>query len=489
MKFFVSSLLLFCFAAVIVGAFVPKATTTRRTASTPSRLFYDIQRDPHPNDNVWSILANTEKWISNTLADSQTGKNNPLTRKEVSYVCETSTDPAMILANIFRKVKEARQMGQSHAQDQEELIDQHGEDKHNRVTLRQTQVLVIPANEELNQSFQGFDAIIVAINQARRAARDLVTDHELEKLDENLYGDGEDRDWVVSVNCAHLHPKYGEKTPEQELQELKEEESQGEVDLNLEMYKKQRILARRSPYPSVVIEVRSMAPPEYTPPPPTGPVSPRSIDEIDIGREDTDSSPGSDAEHEINADFVNQLEALFAKSSLDDSTKSKQEGEDFYESIGSHIETFSSVTPLMVAQNWISKNDSLFDVNQCSFTVSDTTHVDEAYEFLFTNLGMQTSQFLEAGGSNSNSNNDASGNEATQQQSLANDTQKRQYIVMPHFLSSSATSLEKFTKQADRIIRTLPSIGRKVDLACFHPEDVDERKRCPIPVIVLQLKA
>lgn len=488
MKFSVSFLLLFYFAAVIVGAFVPKATTKTRTASIPSRLFYDIQRDPHPNDNVWSILANTEKWISNTLADSQTGKNNPLVRKEVSYVCETSSDPAMILANIFRRVKEARQMGQSHGQDQEELIDQHGEDKHNRATLRQTQVLVIPANEELNQSFQDFDAIIVAINQARRAARDLVTDNALETLDEKMYGEGEDRDWVVSVNCAHLHPKYGEKTPEQELQELKEEESQGEVDLNLEMYKKQRILARRSPYPSVVIEVRSMVPPEYPPPPPTGPVSPRSIDEIDIGKGDTDSSPGSDAELKINADTVNQLEALFAKSSLDSSTKSNQEGEDFYESIGSHIETFSSVTPLMVAQNWINEKDSLFDANHCSFTVSDTTHVDEAYEFLFTNLGMQTSQFLEAGGSNNN-NNDAFGNEATQQQSPANDTQKRQYIVMPHFLSSSATSLEKFTKQAERIIRTLPSIGRNVDLACFHPEDVDERKRCPIPVIVLQLKA
>ncbi len=272
----------------------------------------------------------------------------------------------------------------------------------------------------------------------------------------------------VSVNCAHLHPRYGEKTPEQELKELQEEEAQGEVDVNLEMYKKQRIIARRSPYPSVVIEVRSMPPPEYTPPPPSGPVSPKSVDEIDLESSD-----------DIDADFVNKLEALFSKSTLDNSSTSKSSKDgDFYESIGSHIETFSSVTPLMVAQNWIDENDSLFDVTQCSFTVSDATHVDEAYEFLFTNLGMQTSQFL------------INPNKSTPPTKLSSkNAQKRQYMVLPHFLSRSATSLEKFTKQAERIIATIPSISTKVDVTSFHPEDINEAKRCPVPVIVLQWKA
>mmetsp|Transcript_5512 Transcript_5512/g.11682 ORF Transcript_5512/g.11682 Transcript_5512/m.11682 type:complete len:400 (+) Transcript_5512:743-1942(+) len=284
----------------------------------------------------------------------------------------------------------------------------------------------------------------------------------------------------VSVNCAHLHPKYGEKTPEQELTELRAEDEEGEVDVNLEAYKKQRLLARRSPYPSVVIEVRSMAPPEYTPPPPTGPVSPRSIDDIDVrgsGTDDDDETPGdASADTRIDADFVNQLEALFSKSSLD--SKSSSDGE-FYESIGSHIETFSSVTPLMVAQNWIDKNDPLFDVTQCSFTVSDATHVDEAYEFVFTNLGMQTSQFLQRA---------SDGGEAEAASETAREAQKRQYMVLPHFLSSSATSLEKFTAQSGAMIRTLPSIGDKVDLECFHPEHVDETKRCPAPVVILQWK-
>jgi hypothetical protein len=48
----------------------------------------------------------------------------------------------------------------------------------------------------LTENFAVFDAVMGAINQARRAARDLVTDHSLEKLDEQLYGEGEDRDWV-----------------------------------------------------------------------------------------------------------------------------------------------------------------------------------------------------------------------------------------------------------------------------------------------------
>jgi hypothetical protein len=473
MRFSITSLLLLCFATVIVESFVPKSRLAVAPVSKSTRLFYDIQRDPQPNDNVWSILSNTEKWISNTLNSAQIGDNNPLSRKEVSYVCETSKDPAIILANIFRKIKEARQLGESHAQDQEELIDEHGENKHNRVTLRQTQILVIPSNEELNQNYPVFDAVIDAVNLARRSARDLITDHSLEKLDEKLYGDGEDRDWVVSVNCAHLHPKYGEKSPEQELKEMEEQEKHGEVDLNLEMYKKQRLVARRSPYPSVVIEVRSMAPPEYTPPPPTGPVSPKSIDEIDIGEGESESFGGAE-NTKIDADFVNQLEALFSKSSLDSRSSAKGDG-DFYESIGSHIETFSSVTPLMVAQNWIDGNDPLFDVTQCSFTVSDTTHVDEAYEFLFTNLGMQTSQFLVAAGK--------------VPQTATGDAQKRQYMVLPHFLSSSATSLEKFTKDAGRLIRALPSLRNKVELTNFHPEGIDESKRCPVPVIVLQWRA
>lgn len=315
------------------------------------------------------------------------------------------------------------------------------EGEHVRATLRQTQVIVIPANEEFSKDFHVFDQLIGTINQARRAERDYVTDHSLDRLD----GEGDDRDWVVSVKFAHLHPMYGERTLEQELHEMKEEESKGEIDLNLQDYKRQRILARRSPYPSVVIELLAMAPPSYTPPPPTGPFLSDDI--------------------KIDSEVVQRLESLFSRSSLDETNN--LDG-DFYESIGSHIETVSSVTPLAVAENWIATNDPHFEATKCAFTVSDVTHVDEAYEFLFTNLGMQTSRFLEG--------------------DTQAGAQKRQYLVMSHFLSNSATSLEKFAVQAEKIIRTLPSVIDKVDVSYFHPENVDEDKRCPVPVIVLQWK-
>jgi hypothetical protein len=130
---------LFCTLLAAASAFRPPSkpslfgvdidihTRTSSVRSTRTQLFYEINRDP-PNDsnhNVWSVLANTEKWMSSTLAsDSPAG--NPLSRKEVSYVCETSGDPAMIVANMFRKLKEFRQMGEHHGSIQEDLIDKDG---------------------------------------------------------------------------------------------------------------------------------------------------------------------------------------------------------------------------------------------------------------------------------------------------------------------------------------------------------------------------
>lgn len=66
-------------------------------------------------------------------------------------------------------------------------------ENHERMTLRQTQVVVIPSTDEF-ASFTVFDQVISAINQARRNARDYVTDVSLDKLDEKVYGDG-DFDW------------------------------------------------------------------------------------------------------------------------------------------------------------------------------------------------------------------------------------------------------------------------------------------------------
>ena len=58
-------------------------------------------------------------------------------------------------------------------------------------TMRQTNVVVIPNCSELNVSFHTFDTLVMAINQARRAARDFV----LKKKEETTATTKED-DWV-----------------------------------------------------------------------------------------------------------------------------------------------------------------------------------------------------------------------------------------------------------------------------------------------------
>jgi hypothetical protein len=100
----------------------------------------------------------------------------------------------------------------------------------------------------------------------------------------------------VSINCAHLHPNYGEKTPEQQLEDMKEEEESGEVDLNLQEYKKRRNEARRSPYPSVIVEVMSTPSPDFTPPP------------MSFADPDGDLEYG---EEEITSDDIARLNAIF----------------------------------------------------------------------------------------------------------------------------------------------------------------------------------
>jgi len=249
----------------------------------------------------------------------------------------------------------------------------------------------------------------------------------------------------------------------------------------------------------------------------------------------------------IDPEYIQKLEALFSKSSLDnDTTKndnsSNSKDEDFFDSIGSHIEEVSppiihatvTTTPLMMAQNWIGTNDPLIvKGTKYAFTVSDATHVDEAYEFVFSNLGMQTTKFLHRKNNNNNNNKrvrrvaeddttitntdtdtviDIEESDIESDLKIDDDddddddggAQKRQYLFMPHFLSNSATSMEKFVAQTEKIIQTLPLLplvgdssdgdnhnnNKKgvVDISCLHPEHVDKEKRCPIPVIVLQWK-
>jgi hypothetical protein len=70
--------------------------------------------------NAWSILSNTERWIHRTLSQtavsSSNGNSNPYVRKEVSYVCEPTASPVLLVAAIFRQLQEMRRLGETHVQ-------------------------------------------------------------------------------------------------------------------------------------------------------------------------------------------------------------------------------------------------------------------------------------------------------------------------------------------------------------------------------------
>jgi len=431
--------------------------------------------------NIWSVLASTERWISDTLDRSNKAANahrdaedekkkkqqqeakkkklhfadekepddetsssssslprsdNPYARKEVSYVCETGEDLAVVVGGVFRRVREARELGESHGRGVESRLG----DSSQPTTMRQTNVVVIPNCNDISD-FHTFDKLIQSINQARRSARDFV----MKKKD----GDDDSKDWVVSINCAHLHPQYGMPTPEEQLAALKTEDAEGEVDVNLQEYKKRRDEARRSPYPSVIVEVQA------TPPPDFGARSAEAAMEAAAADMEQDSK--------VTSEDVRKLEALFGMSAA---KKSSSVDDPFYDALGEAFgnKQIISQTPLSMAQNWVLQNDPAFNEKTSTFTNSNTRHVDAAYEYVFNNLAML--------------NADAKSNKPGQ----------KSYVVLPNFVPTSATSFDRFAGQVSNIIRAMPGLAEKVMVSTFHPEHVVTSTRAPVPIVVITWK-
>lgn len=246
----------------------------------------------------------------------------------------------------------------------------------------------------------------------------------------------------MSVNCAHLHPNFGDKTKAQILQELKDEVQSEEIDVNLKLYKEKRLLARQSPYPTIVIETRSCPPPDFSQSLPVAKVR------------DT-------VQEQVSSETVSKLEALFGMTAAFSHPKhvmSPEEQEDaFYDAIGQTMNEISVVSPMTLAQSWVFQHDPNFNIDTSTFTLSDCQHVDAGYEFVFTNMAMH--------------------------QRLTNI--QRQYLVMSSFLSSSATSLEKFAKEINNMIQLLPGLSG-VEILTMHPEHIDRSLRSPIPIVCVK---
>jgi len=280
----------------------------------------------------------------------------------------------------------------------------------------------------------------------------------------------------VSVNCAHLHPKFGEKTPEEELQDLKDEEAAGEVDVNEQQMREMRTRARQSPYPTIVLEVRAEPPQDWRTQ--AAPRKPQVVAEIPVD-EDDDDDVTSDYYYNrkellsktITPDDIRKLEALFGKAAVVEKNVAdggmidhKDDEDAFYAAIEDSLESVSSISHMRRAQEWIQSNDEKFSPITSTFTESDTTEVDRAYEFVFINMAMQKEQ--------------ARMDKVREA--------RRQYLIMPHFLSSSATSLEKFSKEVANIVNTLPDLRDRVKVSTFHPEHISEARRSPMPILCLE---
>jgi hypothetical protein len=289
-------------------------------------------------------------------------------------------------------------------------------------------VVVIPGNKEFCDHFGLFDTMVETIHQARRNARDYMTLM-------NVNNDNNDNDlpWSVSVNCAHMHPNFGTLAQE-ELRQRNDPTSHDPVDIPHEAYKQNKILARQSPYPSLVLEVRAVPPPYFGEP--------------------TKESSSTTAN-------VQQLEALFSKSAYT-GTKAQTNSEDaFWDAVGDNLPEISTVTPLDRAVQWMTHHDPKIDGSgkSSAFTEFGGDQVDAAYEFVFTNLAMRSSQ---------------------------NELQ-RQYLVLPNFMTHSATSLEKAASDLIQMISVLPGY-HDVTMETIHPEHVNAALRSPMPVFVLAKK-
>lgn len=303
--------------------------------------------------------------------------------------------------------------------------------------------MITPSNKEITGSFKVFDNLVTSINSARRNARDYVTDIAVEKIQEEKNS----LDWITSINMAHLHPNYGVLSPEDILAKENQEDDDGEVDLNYEAYKEKKMKGRQSPHPSLVIEVRS------TPAPVIQEEGPKS----NLAKEKKD-------DENVTKDDLKKLEALFGKSATFEDEQVKTGDEAFYEAIGKAqgIQQISFETPMSKSQSWIVENDSDFKDDTSSFAICDTKHVDSAYEFVFSNIAMHHSFASES------------------------TKGKQNYLIMPNFLSSSATSFEKFSMEVQSIVDAMPTLNNSLSVSTLHPEQIEKGKRSPHPVFVIQ---
>lgn len=375
--------------------------------------------------------------------------------------------------------------------------------------------MILPSAPDIANSFATFDRLVQTINQARRNARDFVVQKTTTITNDD---DDEEDDWNVSIHCAHLHPDFQDAPPPPTASALPHQPpptSLSDIMIhNKEVeYRKLRLVARRSPYPTILIEVKA---------------SPSPIDFRNMaltpaaaapyGQQPAQIQPSSSSSAAVAAD-IQKLHALFGKTAAvtKDSAATTRESENqdqrvssssrdsFWDALGDSIPEVTTATPVSVAQQWMSdhqqslmihtsrhghdaaaaetsndrssSSDMTNDAYIAAFTTSETTAVDEAMEFVFTNIAMLQEQCRAADpsfGVIKSSQYDTP---------MATAAYQQQYLVLPRFLATAATSFEKFGVEVSKIVVCLPNLP--VSVAAYHPEHVDAAHRSPVPILAL----
>jgi len=394
----------------------------------------------------WNALEHTETWMSNILKNST--KENPIARNEVSYECEMNEGTLACIAGIFRRYKEAREMGTRYERLQKQMAYENR--YYDVEPMRRTQVVILPFCDFFDQ-FASCDRITRAITNARVIAQHLITDLAVENLEKESAGFKRDQDWDINVSGATLHPDY--TTPQELVDQMKNSGDDNDNNKDKEkLIQEQKNRARQSPYPTLIIEVKASPQP--------------AVKDTRFEGEDT------------MVDIIFKLEAIYAKSAALHKKFETNTEDIFYHAIGmlNGIEEILPSNMIEVVENWVVENDRRYDADLSTFASANLKHADSAYEFVFANLALH--KFIP----DDDDDDDGGGGEENKTYTAG----LRSYLIMPKFVSTSATSFEKFAGGVNEIVRSIDGLKNRIIVSMMHPEHVDADKRSPAPILVLQ---
>ncbi|GMH55933.1 hypothetical protein TrLO_g15808 [Triparma laevis f. longispina] len=394
---------------------LPSKTFIQRVpVRSKTSLSYDSEGSSNFDLGSLTALTSTETWLTSAIPEGHL-------RKEVSYSLESTTSPCTLISHLFTRITSQTKLGSSHSTNYPST---------SIPPYRSTMMVVCP---NVFEEFEEFNRVVKTVMEVRRNGRSFNTMGVVEGMREMVAKElgEEDDEWQTSVNLAHLHPNFRNEdtpppTPESPYEDLSDEERQYQEKIKLHKLKK--TLARQSPYPTVVVEVRSQ--------------------KVNSGVDDTLKAANAEQKNPSNdsppsLDSLKFLEASFSKSAAGSTPPTPP-------SITPDI--FPQISPKLSAKTYLTLPSAIY-------REFNGKGVEEAYSFIFEGLG----HYFEGVGGVGHI-----------------------VVVMPKFLRGSATSFQKFGNDVNKLCE---AIKLPIHATVYHPEDVDEDKRCPVGCLVMEVGA